>query len=250
VGLDAFAGRGSARTGIRFGSVANSLLVQPKPIRVPSRSERLLDDEGAPMRTRMLAAVAVTAALVAGCGTTTQHGDHSADHRERSAMDMKQNGGMSMAGMHMDAGASHGRPSAAAAMICSPETASAVRRTFELGALPQQEQMWMPPVLGCTWALPHGSLDLAVDDATNPARGRHRFEQLRAAVPGAHELRGMASFGFPAFESPSGMVVFLKDGKVLSVDARRVPRRDLPQGFSREDVAYGVASAVIACWSE
>ena len=202
------------------------------------------------MRTRMLATVAVTAALAAGCGTTTQQSDHPTDHRERSSKDMKPAGGMSMAGMKMDAGASQGKPSGAAAMICSAETAAAVRRTFQLGALPQKQAMWMPPVYGCTWALPHGSLDLAVDHAADRVQARLRFEEMKAAIPDAQTLRGMASFGLPAFESSSGMVVFLKDGKVLSADARRVPGRDLPQGFSREDVAYGVASAVIACWSE
>jgi hypothetical protein len=60
----------------------------------------------------------------------------------------------------------------------------------------------------------------------------------------------MASFGLPAFDSADGTVVFLKDGKVLSVDARKVAHRDLPKGFSREGVAYAVASAVIGCWSE
>jgi hypothetical protein len=196
------------------------------------------------MRIRLLVAVAATAAAVAGCGTTAQHDAHSA-HEQMAGMS-----GMEMAGMHMQGAPSHGRPSAAAAMICTGETGRAVERTFQLDAVPQRQQMWMPPVYGCTWTLPHSTLDLAVDDATDPAKGRKRFEQLRATLPGAQKLGGLAAFGFPALQSPAGMVVFLKDDKVLSVDAREVAAKDLPQGFSREDVAYGVASAVIACWSE
>ena len=205
------------------------------------------------MRTGLMAAVAATAALVAGCGTTAQHGDHPAKDPAKdlaSMSGMEGTSGMDLAGMHMRAGSAKGRPSAAAAMICTGETGAAVKRTFQLGAVPHKQQMWMPSVYGCTWTLPHSTLDLAVDDATDPAKGRMRFAQLKAATPGAQKVGGMASFGFPAFQSSSGMVVFLKDGKVLSVDARHVSDQDLPKGFSREDVAYGVASAVIACWSE
>jgi hypothetical protein len=198
----------------------------------------------------MLAAVTVTAALVTGCGTTTQHGDRPARHQDMASMSGAEHmRGMSMAGMRMKVGPK-GQPSAAAAMVCSAETGAAVRRTFQLDAVPAKRQMWMPPVFGCSWALPHGTLELAVDVATDPPKGRRRFEQMQTVVPDARALRGMASLGFPAIQSPSGMVVFLEDGKVLSVDARQVAARDLPQGFSREDVAYGVASAVIACWSE
>jgi hypothetical protein len=91
---------------------------------------------------------------------------------------------------------------------------------------------------------------MAVDDAKNAGEGRRRFAALRARTSRPHRIAGVASFGLPAFESSAGTVVFLKDGKVLSVDARRVAQRNLPKGFSREAVAYAVASAVIGCWSE
>lgn len=193
------------------------------------------------MKIGSMAAVVATVALCAGCGTAMQQDVHSAG---------TQMAGMQMAGMRMQGGPAAGRPSAAAAMTCSAETGRAVERTFALDAVPRSRPMWMPPVYACTWQLPHSRLDLAVDDVTHPAQGRKRFAQMRATTPGAQKLGGLASFGFPAFQSASGMVVFLKDGKVLSVDARQVADRDLPAGFSREDVAYGVASAVIACWSE
>jgi hypothetical protein len=45
-------------------------------------------------------------------------------------------------------------------------------------------------------------------------------------------------------------VVFLKDHKTLWVDATRVAASDLPEGTNRQDAAYGVAAAVIACWTE
>jgi hypothetical protein len=200
----------------------------------------------------MLAALA-TAVVVAGCGTATQQGGHAA-HEQRGRMagmaGMAGMSGMELAGMRMQAGRVDGRPSPAATMICTAETAHAIQRTFGLHAVPARRPMWMPPVYGCSWALPHGTLDLAVDDATRPGQGRRRFEQMKAATPGARRLTGVAGFGLPAFESGSGMVVFLKDGKVLSVDARRVTAQDLPAGFNREGVAYAVAAGVVACWSK
>ena len=44
-------------------------------------------------------------------------------------------------------------------------------------------------------------------------------------------------------------MVFRKDHKTLWVDAGRLSRGGLPTGMSRTDVAYGVAAAVVACWS-
>jgi hypothetical protein len=209
------------------------------------------------MKVRLMTAVVATVAVAAGCGTAgmqMQDGHsapHGSGHREMSGgPGVHAMSGMEMAGMRMGGGSASGKPSAAAAMICSAETGRAVKRALALDAVPMRQQMWMPPIFGCTWQLPHGRLQLAVDDATDPAKGHRRFAQMMVTVSGAEKLGGMASFGFPAFESSAGMVVFLKDGKVLSVDARRVAGQDLPKGFSREDVAYGVASAVIACWSE
>jgi hypothetical protein len=210
------------------------------------------------MRRRLLAALA-TAVVVTGCGTTTQQGGHAAPERHDPMAGMAGMAGMSgrsgtsgmeLAGMRMRAGRVGGRPSPAATMICTAETGHSIERTFGLRAVPARRPMWMPPVYGCGWALPHGTLDLAVDDATRPGQGRRRFEQLEAATPGARRLTGMAGFGLPAFESRPGMVVFLKDGKVLSVDARRVAGQDLPDGFNRESVAYSVAAGVVACWSK
>jgi hypothetical protein len=60
----------------------------------------------------------------------------------------------------------------------------------------------------------------------------------------------MDNLGFPAVSTRAGDVVFLKDGKTLHVDATRLPDASLPRSFSRSEVAYSVAAAVIACWKE
>ena len=60
----------------------------------------------------------------------------------------------------------------------------------------------------------------------------------------------MANFGFPAFETRRGDVVFIKDHKTLWVDASRLAPERLPADLTPADVAYGVAAAVIGCWTE
>jgi hypothetical protein len=53
--------------------------------------------------------------------------------------------------------------------------------------------------------------------------GRHYFESLRNRLVDVEELRGMVSFGLPAYETDDGSVVFLRDGKTLHVDATALP---------------------------
>ncbi len=93
-------------------------------------------------------------------------------------------------------------------------------------------------------------LRLSVEDLDQAAPGRAAFDRLRSRLGGGRRITGVASFGFPAFETNGGNVVFLKDHKTLWVDASGVPRAALPPGISRVGAAYGVASAVIACWTE
>ena len=67
---------------------------------------------------------------------------------------------------------------------------------------------------------------------------------------GATSITGMSNFGLPAFEKRHGDVVFSKDHKTLWVDATRLQAHALPDGVTRQGVAYGVAAAVVACWTE
>jgi hypothetical protein len=134
-------------------------------------------------------------------------------------------------------------------MICGPEIREAVAHTLEIDSAPRGLPIWAAPRYRCTYGLAAGDLRLSVEDLDSPGPGRTYFDQLRAGVPGAHALDGLQSFGFPSFESASG-VAFLKDDKTLWVDASRLDRSRLPDGMSRLDVAYGVGASVIACWTE
>ena len=81
-------------------------------------------------------------------------------------------------------------------------------------------------------------------------RKRDPHPLVAPTLPRPRTIHGLADLGFPAFETAHGDAVFIKDHKTLWVDASRLADSDLPRGRSREDVAYGVAAAVIACWTE
>jgi hypothetical protein len=209
-------------------------------------------------RTTLALALASATLLLAGCGSGSSSSP-TATHTTADGMVM---GGTSMPAKQpsdhpstaSDPNVNGGRgadgPSEAASMICGAETARAVRRNLDLGATPVGVHSWDHRIFTCTYPLPGGDLRLSVKDLDQSGPARDYFDQLRRRLGDATHIIGLASFGFPAVESPHGDVVFLKDQKTLWVDASRLRRRDLPSGESRQDVAYGVASAVIGCWTE
>ena len=153
------------------------------------------------------------------------------------------------AGAHGDGGQRSG-PSEAAAMICTDEIAEAVRRSFDLEAVPERHDTWEAPHYQCDYHVGGSRLHVSVHDAEDAAAGRAYFRDTRGEVPGVATIKGVKSFGFPAFESPDGLVGMMKDGKTLLFDAQEVPAGDLPRGFTRTEVAYSVAAAVMGCWTE
>lgn len=154
-----------------------------------------------------------------------------------------------MQGMDMGGGE---RPSKPASMICSTEIQRAVKRTFAMSAVPAKNDIWSKAdrLYSCSYRVPGGSLALSVEDQLRPTTGSAYFRGLRGRLPGARPIRGVQSFGFPAFETPAGQVAFLKDGKTLLVDASGVGASSLPRSYTASEAAYSVAAAVVACWSE
>jgi hypothetical protein len=155
--------------------------------------------------------------------------------------------------MQMEDMSAAAKPSGTATMVCrEDEVRDAVRRTFGLTAQPARRERWSADerLLSCTYAVPGGPLLVSVQDATDAKVGKAWFDRLRSRLHGAHRITGMEGFGFPAYETAAGDVLFLKDGKTLHVDATRLSSASLPEGYDREGVAYSVASAVIGCWTE
>jgi hypothetical protein len=204
-------------------------------------------------RLAQVALLATTATLTVGCGSTaTNH----PDERRLSGSTAKHTmpDGMAMADADM-AGTDMGqpvaaRPSQAARMICSEEIRDAVARTFALAHAPSSTDGWSRRVFTCRYRLPGGPLIMSVQDATNERAGRAYFASLRSRLTGARDIEGVESFGLPAFETSDGNIAFVKDGKTLRVDASHIAKASLPADFSSAEAAYGVAAAVIGCWTE
>lgn len=195
--------------------------------------------------------LAATALLVAGCGAGTTSSEQPSAARSSTGDTHSDHSDHDMSGMDMSDESGDG-PSEPARMICTDEIAEAVKRTFELDAMPAGEDGWSAHdrTYSCRYDVPGGPLDLSVQDALDEKTGRAHYAALKRSLPGSANLTGMENFGFPAFATTAGDVVFLKDGKTLHVDATALDRADLPERFSRQDTAYSVASAVIACWTE
>ena len=142
-------------------------------------------------------------------------------------------------------------PSAAAEMVCAGQVVEDVTRLMDLNTSVEPSSKWQDPMFTCTFDLEQGPLVLKVHDAENRASGMAHFQTLRTGQVGAVPLRGVYSLGLPAYETRSGTVAFVKDGKTLEVDASRLPGRLGTDGEkNRIGLAYAVATSVLACWTE
>lgn len=201
------------------------------------------------MNARALFAVLATSTvLVSGCASGESAGPAGAAPSVNSS-----NGPKGMSGMDMSESSADDGPSETASMVCTEdEIRVAVQKNLGLKREPTPAHIWSKAdrLYSCTYRVPGGTLLVTVQDAVDDTVGRRYYDKLRSSLPGAETIRGMENFGFPAFQTRSGNVVFIKDGKTLQVDPTALRRDALPAGFSRQDVAYGVASAVIACWTE
>jgi hypothetical protein len=155
---------------------------------------------------------------------------------------------MSMGSATSEAGRQ--RPSESAEMVCSDEIHTAVARTFQQPSLAAGTSTWVDRMFTCTYRLDAGPLVLSVQNSVPGPSGPAYFAALRASDGSARLFTGLQAFGLPSYETSSGRVVFLKDGKTLVVDAGRLPRIAGPEGQSRSEVAYAIAADVIGCWSE
>jgi hypothetical protein len=197
----------------------------------------------------LFAMIATTALLTAGCGSSGSENTAAAASATPSSQHSNHHDMSGMSMTDMDPG---DKPSQPARMICSIEIREAVQRTFVLSHRPSPTHSWSSPsrVFTCVYRVSSQPLRLSVNDASDHATGRAYFDRLRSTLPGATRIRGIENFGFPAFQTADGDVVIIKDGKTLRVDATRLTRASLPKDFSRAEVAYSIAAAVVACWTE
>ncbi|NYD42844.1 hypothetical protein [Nocardioides panaciterrulae] len=195
------------------------------------------------------AAVALSLTLlVSACGSSTKASDDATRHTPHGVA----SGSHTMADgtVMTDAEMNGAQPSPAARMVCSDEIAGAVQRTLDLAAPPTGRDTWRNRLYTCDYPIGAQTLRLSVKDLSDATQGRAWFDRLRHRLDGATAIRGLENLGLPAYETTTGDVVFLKDHKTLWVQAGDLSATSLPAGFTRTEVAYGVAAAVVGCWSE
>lgn len=146
------------------------------------------------------------------------------------------------------AGAPVSGPSEAAKMPCSAGVRLDIGSILGLADTPQPEDHWAPPVYTCTYALPEGSFVLSVQEAADDGAARKEFDSLQSSTSGAAPIEGLANLGFPAFQSESGIVGFVKDNMTLKVDASALKEAVGPHQVTRSALAYQVATVILACW--
>jgi hypothetical protein len=222
-------------------------------------------------RTGWVSVFVAGAVLLTGCAAAGASGNAAAPATAKArhsspSPTMSMASGESMAGMSMPqrkpqeksttavpAGPTRvyaSRPSQSSAMICGTETSGSVATLTGLHSPSPKTATWADNLYTCTYQLPAGPLVLSVKESANPAAARGYFKLLRARIGGTHPVTGLAALGLAGYEKQAGQVVFLKDNATLQVDATALSKEVGPQKRSRADLAYSVASNILACWSE
>lgn len=215
-------------------------------------------------RTARATGLLVAAFLLTACGAASgQGGDQGSAAQEPgepthtmadgSVMDgstHEEHGG-DHGGDHGSHGSSVAGPSEVATMICGGQVGEDVGRIMGVEGELEPTSTWEEPVFTCTFDLPEGPIVLRVHDATDEQAGQAYFEGLQAGDRQAEPLRGLLGLGLPAFTTDRGTAVFIREGKTLEVDATGLPRGPVSAtgDQDRRDVAYEVASSVLACWT-
>lgn len=152
-------------------------------------------------------------------------------------------------GAAKDGPAPAGGPSASALMTCGQETKDNVAKILALPAAPHTADSWVNKLYTCTYQLADGPLVLSVKESADNQAARGYFDALRVVLGSTHSIDGLANLGLPAYQDAAGSVVFVKDNMTLRVDAGKLPDKVGPHGVSRNELAYEIATAVLACWS-
>lgn len=157
-------------------------------------------------------------------------------------------GAVSNATVAASAASSSAAPSDAATMICSPSTRAGIASALGLSRSPIPTDDWRDQTYVCTYHLEQGPLVLTVKELPDDEAARREFDaRANTLGPGA-AIEGVASFGLLAFQSESGTVLFAKDNMTLEVDATMMTGTLGPGGLSQSELAYQVATNVLACW--
>ncbi|MCT9868250.1 hypothetical protein [Paenarthrobacter aurescens] len=95
-----------------------------------------------------------------------------------------------------------------------------------------------------------GTLKISVKEATDQTAALEYFDVEQALANDAKTIAGLASLGFPAYETGDGSAVFQKDSFVLRVDASGLAATLGPENITRNALAYQLSTTILACWIE
>lgn len=204
-------------------------------------------------RTPLLASLAVSAVLLSGCAAAAGSvGAAQAPSSDASAAAPSAQGGH--AGHHGGGSPSQrtavSEPSEAAKMVCGDQPMDRLTAILDLDQDPHTVNSWADSTFTCTYHLDEGALDISVREAPDKAAALTYFDAMQALAEDATPIEGLASLGFPAYETADGSAVFQKDSFVLQVDASRLPETLGPDGITRNALAYQLSTTILACWVE
>lgn len=163
--------------------------------------------------------------------------------------------GMSMPGTSSASGAPTPKtpgvepPSESAKMICGAETKGNVATLLGRSAPPPTKATWADHLFTCRYQLQQGQLVISVKESSDTHAARSHFDTLKRGAGKTTALTGIAALGLPAFETPSGRTVFLKDNMTLDVDASTLSSTLGPHHTTRSSFAYTVGTDILACWT-
>lgn len=189
------------------------------------------------MRSRpiLLNLFAACAILLSGCATGTSSAELAAP--DEAGVEH---------GAH-DGHASGNGPSETARMICSENIQGSVAAVYGLSQIPPYADSYSEGLYSCNYGVPGGLLELSVMESPDEAVAKDHAETMRGSYSSAEDITGIANLGLYAYRTPDGVVVFVKDNMTLTVDATQT-LPDAETGMSQSQVAYQVATNVLACW--
>lgn len=211
------------------------------------------------MKARVIAPVlALTAtALLAGCGGPSSAEEPSPRMTTPTASHTMADGtvmsGSSMASTSpapTTTASAPPRVSPTAAMVCGPEIQDSIAILLKLPTRPTGTSTYRDGLFTCTYRLEAGPLVLSVQQSPSKEAAGGYFDGLRSGVDAAVPIKGLPSLGLPAFQSSSGIVAFVKDEFTLKVDASPLTPTLGPARTTRSELAYTLATDVLACWRE
>jgi hypothetical protein len=198
--------------------------------------------------------------VLAACGSTASGsqpttpnpspGSSGASSSMMPGMSMAPGESMSNMARTGDSKSMSGTPSADSRLVCGPEIRRDIGHLLPTQPAPRGSATWLNDVYTCTYRLPAGPLVLEVTESATVQDARRDFVKVRRALKPTQRLKGLTGLGLPSFETRTGTTVFLKDNKVLRVDATALKRSRAGKSASRTEVAYEVATDVMGCWAE